>query len=359
MISKLSISRFKGFEHLELSKLTRITLLGGMNNVGKTTILEALFMFFDRFNPQMILRQFALRGVNVIPMEPESMWAPVFNNYELSKSIVISGLVDRKEEKMTIKFNPNYIASIPADIPKLGERSLQIRTDQKPVPSYALDITYDNKEMKNQTAHLLMSQSGIGIQIDNAKMKKNYQITFIGARGPGNPSEDAVRFGQLDILGMQDKILDLLKIIEPNLKSLSSISMGDTSMVYGDVGLSRKIPISYMGDGVSRLLTIILAIATAKNGIVAIDEFENGIHYSVMSKVWKGIVHAANEFNCQVIATTHSDECLKAAYEGLSGEFEKDLSYTRIDCISHTQTLAKTFDYEMLRVAFETNMEIR
>ena len=56
MISKLSLKGFKGFEQLDIPSLSRITLLGGRNNVGKTSILEALFMFHDRLNPQMILR---------------------------------------------------------------------------------------------------------------------------------------------------------------------------------------------------------------------------------------------------------------------------------------------------------------
>jgi len=73
MITKLKIDGFKGFKQLEISKLSRITLLGGRNNVGKTSILEALFMFYDRLNPQMILRQFAWRGIGTIAFEPESM----------------------------------------------------------------------------------------------------------------------------------------------------------------------------------------------------------------------------------------------------------------------------------------------
>ncbi len=357
MISKFTINGFKGFEHLELPRLTRVTILGGRNNVGKTTVLEAMFMLFDRFNPQMILHQFAWRGVKIISMEPDSMWAPVFYNYDLNKSISISVLRNTTAEKMTIKFNPNYIPSaIPADIEKSGAKSLQIRTDQKPVPSYALDITYDD-EGQNQTAHLLMGPEGLGIRIDNT-MGKQRSAVFIGARVPVNPSEDAERFGQLDIMGKQDKILDFLRLIEPNLKSLSSITVGGTSLIHGDVGLTRKIPVSYMGDGVSRLLTIILAIATSKNGIVAIDECENGIHHSVMPKIWEGIAHAAREFDCQVIGTTHSDECLKAAYKGFSCGLEKDLSYIRLDRLNN-KTVAKTFNYEMLNVAIETNMEVR
>lgn len=359
MITKLHIDGFKGFEKLEISTLSRITLLGGRNNVGKTSILEALFMFYDRLNPQMILRQFAWRGIETVAFQPESMWAPVFYNYDLNKKITILAVVNGHEEKMTIKFNPEYTpVSVSADFTGNKKKPAQIRTDQKPDTSYALDIVYDNKQLKNQKAHLLMGVDGVGIHIDNAILLESPYSAFLGARVQSRPLEDAQRFGQLDILGKQEKIVEFLRIIEPNLKSLSSVAMGDISLIHGDIGLSRKIPVAYMGDGVSRLLSIILAIATSPNGTVIIDECENGIHYSSMPKIWEAIAKAAREYDCQVIGTTHSYECLEAAYQGISGELSDDFSYIRIDRIDNKST-AKCFDYQLLKVAIETNMEVR
>lgn len=358
MITKLNITGFKGFAQLKLPKLSRITLLGGRNNVGKTSILEALFMFHDRLNPQMILRQFAWRGVGAIAFDPDSMWAPVFYNYDIHKKIVISAVVDGNEEKMTIAFNPHYTPpSIQANSIKPGTKPMQIRTDQKPEPSFALDIVYDSKEMKNQTVHLLMGLDGLGLHVEKVSIKQR-RASFLGARVPINPSEDAQKFGQLDVLGKQEKIVDFLRIIEPDLKSLSSVAMGDISLIHGDIGLSRKIPVAYMGDGVARLLSIILAIATAQNGMVFIDECENGIHYSAMAKVWEAIAKAAREFDCQIIGTTHSYECLEAAYRGMTGDLASDFSYVRLDRAGKGTT-AKSFDHELLKVAIETNMEVR
>lgn len=358
MITKLKISGFKGFGQLEISKLSRITLLGGRNNVGKTSILEALFMFHDRLNPQIILRQFAWRGVGTIAFEPESMWAPVFYNYDFSRKISISAIVNSHEEKMTVNFNPQYMpASVSANVMGLKTKPALIRTDKKPEPSSSLDIVYENKKIKNQMAHLIMGATGPELHVVNAKIESRPAI-FLGARIPTNNLDDAQRFGQLDILGRQERIVDFLKIIEPNLKSLSSVAMGDISLIHGDIGLSRKIPVAYMGDGVSRLLSIILAIATSKNGIVFIDECENGIHYSSMPKIWEAIAKAAREYDCQVIGTTHSYECLEAAYNGISEELSDDFSYVRIDRIDNITT-AKCFDYEMLKVAVESNMEVR
>ncbi|MDI6791628.1 MAG: AAA family ATPase [bacterium] len=246
MITKLNIDGFKGFQQLELSKLSRVTLLGGRNNVGKTSILEALFMFYDRLNPQMILRQFAWRGVETIAFNPESMWAPIFYNYALDREINISVIVNESEEKMTVRFNPHYVpSSIQANITSPGLKPKQIRTDQKPEPSYALDIIYNNnsKKMKNQTAHLLMGFDGIGIHIDNPNMEQR-PATFLGARVSINPLEDAQKFGQLDIIGKQERIIDFLRIIEPNLKSLSSVAMGDISLIHGDIGLTGIVSFS-------------------------------------------------------------------------------------------------------------------
>jgi len=358
MITKLKIDGFKGFKQLEISKLSRITLLGGRNNVGKTSILEALFMFYDRLNPQMILRQFAWRGIGTIAFEPESMWEPVFNDYDLNKKITIFVVVNGHEEKMTVKFNPQYIrAPIPANVMGHRMKPALIRTDQKPEPSYSLDIVYENKKIKNQMAHLIMGVQGPMIHLDNDKIESR-NAYFLGARVPISHSDDSQRFGQLDILGKLEGIAEFLRIIEPKLKSLSSVAMGDISLIHGDIGLSRKIPVAFMGDGVSRLLSIILAIATSKNGIVLIDECENGIHYSSMPKIWEAIAKAAREYECQVIGTTHSYECLEAAYNGISGELSNDFSYVRIDRIDN-KTTAKCFDYELLKVAVESNMEVR
>lgn len=306
----------------------------------------------------MILRQFAWRGVGSIAFDPDSMWAPVFHDYDINKKIVIAAVVDGNKEEMTITFNPNYTRpSIQANKIKPGSIPLQIRTDQKPEPSFALDVVYDSREMKNQTVHLLMGLEGLGMHVEKVSTKQR-RASFLGARVPMNPSEDAQKFGQLDVLGKQEKIRDFLRIIEPDLKSLSSVAMGDNSLIHGDIGLSRKIPVSYMGDGVARLLSIILAIATSQNGMVCIDECENGIHYSAMPKVWEAIAKAAREFDCQVIGTTHSYECLEAAYHGMKGELASDFSYVRLDS-SDMGTTAKTFDHGLLKVAIETNMEVR
>jgi len=59
-----------------------------------------------------------------------------------------------------------------------------------------------------------------------------------------------------------------------------------------------------------RLLSIVLAIVTAPGGRVLIDEIENGLHHSVLAKVWQVIGDAAERAGAQVFATTHVTSAL-------------------------------------------------
>ena len=106
-----------------------------------------------------------------------------------------------------------------------------------------------------------------------------------------------------------------------------------------------------------RLLDIILAIAWCENGIVVIDEVENGIHHSILPKVWEAIGNATDDYNSQVIATTHSHECLEAAHKGLANR-PNDLRYIRLDR-ERDMITAKTSNYEMLGAAIEHGLEMR
>lgn len=359
MIKTIQIKHFKGLLDTSISGLSRVNLIGGQNNVGKSSLLEALFLFHDRVNPEMVLRQFAWRGVNAVQFSPDAMWGPIFTNYDMNHPIEIS-LLDSKKQRETMKvgLNRKYLRkSIQVQSSGKSKQTQEIQTSQGAEPLVALDIEYSTDGKIKQSSHLTLQANTLGIEIDFA-LAGAKQLVYLLANQRTNPQEDAIRFGQLDVVGKQDMLLEFLKIIEPRIRSLSSIAMGNISLVHADIGLSRKIPLVYMGDGMSRLFSIISSIATSENGILLIDEIENGIHYSVMPKIWEGIAKASRQFNCQVFATTHSYECLTAAHQGCAGEYAADLSYIRLDKVASGIT-AKNYSPEMLGAAIERGWEVR
>ena len=186
-------------------------------------------------------------------------------------------------------------------------------------------------------------------------------IIFFPSHSQINTTEEAERFSLLDETGRIDRLLDFLRVIEPQLIGLTSVVMPPQKpTVYADIkGTNRKVPVALLGDGMSKLLSIILAIATTDNWTILIDEIDAGFHHSVLPKVWEGIFETAKDFNCQIIATTHSYECLQSAYHGASkAQAEEDFSYIRLE--SHENNIvAKRYSRAVLGAALEQGWEVR
>ena len=92
--------------------------------------------------------------------------------------------------------------------------------------------------------------------------------------------------------------------------------------------------------------------------MVLVDEIENGLHHSVMEKVWAAIATFARRYNVQIFASTHSHECFRAARQALHSEKEDDLRLYRIE---HSRGKLRTirYDREMMDSALEFDVEVR
>ena len=360
LIKRANIKNFKGLSEFEVNDLSRVTLIGGRNNIGKTTFLEALFLYFDRDNPQAIIRQYAWRNVMMVSINPDALWAPIFSMYDTEKAIQIR-LWDEQNKlgKMDLKFNRNYGRWIPPDQTALLGEPAQIDTRANPSPSVCLDVIYQFEQNKPQTFHHIIAQQGISVDRAGAAPLPGMAY-FVSATGRSSPQDDAVHFGQLDILGRQQEIVDFLReTVEPRLESLSTVAVGQQSLIHAKLkGYTRKIPVAYMGDGTARLLSNILILATHPSLPIFIDEIDIGIHYSALPKVWLGIVKAAKQYNCQVFATTHSYECLQTAVQGLPSELHDQFCYVRLEQ-NGPRTEGKTYSFDVLEAALERGWEVR
>ncbi|ETR72121.1 MAG: hypothetical protein OMM_07705, partial [Candidatus Magnetoglobus multicellularis str. Araruama] len=80
-------------------------------------------------------------------------------------------------------------------------------------------------------SHLTFNGQQLEMHFEQQKTIK--KVALIPSDAQRDPLKDAARFGLLDIHGHSDSITDVLKIIEPNLKSLTTISQGDQALIYG------------------------------------------------------------------------------------------------------------------------------
>jgi len=49
MIKDIEIVKYKSFQNLKLENLSQVNIISGENNIGKTALLEALFIYNDIF----------------------------------------------------------------------------------------------------------------------------------------------------------------------------------------------------------------------------------------------------------------------------------------------------------------------
>jgi predicted ATP-dependent endonuclease of OLD family len=149
-----------------------------------------------------------------------------------------------------------------------------------------------------------------------------------------------------------------LQFADSRLRGLDLATFCGESHIYANLDIGRLLPTALMGEGVRRLMTFVFAIANCSRGVVIVDEIENGLHHSIMEKVWRAIGEAARTADCQVFATTHSYECIQAAQKAFANNGEDDLTLIRLEREGDT-VRPVVISEESLATAMEFDWEIR
>ena len=191
-------------------------------------------------------------------------------------------------------------------------------------------LLYEETNKPERVSICAGSTVGTGLGWVDAKIPWSSPSVFL-ASGLPSPDQDVKNFGELELAKRQDEILPALQIVEPRLVRISLVPLAGELILHGDIGLPRLVPLPFMGEGVARVLSIMLAIANAPAGVVLIDEIENGLHYTALKQVWQALAQAARRLNVQVFATTHSWECIRSAHVAFKEQAAYELRYFRLD----------------------------
>jgi hypothetical protein len=164
-------------------------------------------------------------------------------------------------------------------------------------------------------------------------------------------------------MNLEDKLISVLKHLEPKLRGLIVLTERGSTMplrpvLEVDLGNLVRLPLESLGDGFSSALSIISAIATTPNGLCLIDEIENGIYHKGQEDVWRAVYGMAKMGATQVWATTHSLECIVAAYKAFREADADSLRVHRIER-DNDKTTWTTLGWDDLTSAFKFGMEIR
>ncbi len=360
MYRSFSIKNFRCFDELTVEGMGRINLIAGKNNVGKTALLEALWVHSGADQPERPLRLDLLRGLS--PIHPINSIDNLFWHFDNDIAIELCASGDWGSRSRILSLTSRELNRNQLPLDPLSE---EFGDPNRIVPQRQLVLSYQGESSKRSSSRGWFSVRSDGpnswsIATDRAQrvILQTPATIFLLTRSRVSRTEDSNRFSELEVRGKQDQVVRILQEVEPALKRLTVVSSGRLPSLYGDIGAGQLIPIQLMGDGMSRILSLALAIATVPGGIVLVDEIENGIHHSVMEKVWKAIRAFAHNYDVQLFATTHSYECIGAAYRAFESDEEDDLRLFRIERSKEGEFRAVKFDRERLGSVLHFNMEV-
>lgn len=103
MFHAIEIARFRGFQQLRLDPLDRFNLIIGRNNVGKTALLEAIFLLLGPNNPELPLRVNVFRGIEQFRNDPEELWGWLFYKKDLTRAIELEARANGKQRRLYLQ----------------------------------------------------------------------------------------------------------------------------------------------------------------------------------------------------------------------------------------------------------------
>lgn len=357
MLSSLIIENFRGIQKLSIDNMRRLVLLSGKNNVGKSSVLEAIFFMMDHLSPDSFNHMNGFRGLS-LSTNGVSLWEPLF--YQMHPDNRIKIQATRGKDTLTLSYtkDDSYIPALNGGIPKNVAGSFQ--SSAKKNYTLRFDFNVEGSVDYSEIGHFTTNENGILREIaDNNGEKQLMQLTYTSLVNNNFVRTDRAildRMGKAEINGEKDKLIGFLQIIDPSISDIVTLSINGISQLY--INTNKKLlPIQFSGDGINKLLYIVLSIMDAKDGILLVDEIDTGFHYSMYRDLWKIVSDVSRDYNCQVIATTHSYENIIGAVEGLK-DCPEDFSFYRL---GYDKDGLKSFrsSYDLLKSAIRSDMEVR
>ncbi len=303
------IENFRGIKSLELDGLERVNLFVGKNNCDKTSVLESVFLLTGMSYPELCSRIGTWRGlIYTRGTDLENL----FYGQAREGGIVFYGkqvIEDRKLEIFPL-FEP---LSIPQDLSNRNE-SERVQTEMISSTTEQLwtgiksNFTYSEQGKKDKSYEATMrferqknGEFKINIEQDE-EYKESTPGRFIRSQG-----YDANLVDEMLNQKLKTEVINCLQSIEPKVQDIRTTMHG---IVAVDIGLDKFLPINYLGDGTVRIMAILSSIYGTKNGILMIDEIENGLHVSSIKHLWEVVLAHSKKTNTQIFMTTHSHDVI-------------------------------------------------
>jgi predicted ATP-dependent endonuclease of OLD family len=386
-LGNITIHKFRGLRDLELKDLGQINLLVGINNSGKTSVLEALSIYCHPLDIRVWLSTARQREqeyrLSRTPSLDALQWL-FAHDFLLDREKLKTGTISISGSgSFSVKQMKATYEEIEGMFVSEKRRRLVTGDDQ---------LSESEDEQIGGSDDLLEVRKGLDLRVElnteqlnlfgdeEANLIEDYQLwehEFLsrasGKREPSlltsvvTPASHRSDIGQFRLLSearfhnFKADVLDLLRQMDHNISDIEILLSPDSVSSRFNIYIQHErlglAPVSTFGDGVRRLLHIALKLASVRGGIFLIDELESTIHTEALQNSFSWLVKWCKEMDVQLFATTHSLEAVDALLEVT--EHESDLVLYRLEP-KEMQTRVVRHDWDRLkRLREELGQEVR
>jgi len=370
-IDTLAIERFRAIRQLNIEGLGRVNLITGRNNTGKSSVLEALRILASDASPAVIYDILRFREEDVRetdeslrPLDAEGLFqlSSLFHGFPRFSAqlepIVIASRGASRSMRLSIEAGwfseeraPDGSRRLVPQLELFGEGeslpALVIEADGKRrlVPlNYMGSYAYRNRPLRSDTA-------------DESRLA----CVFVSPYGGERTATLGPLWDKIALSDRENDVVEALRIIDPEISAVSMVG-GEAprrtrTAIVRAADLPRPVPLRSFGDGLNRLFSIILSLVNAKDGLLLIDEFENGMHHSVQTDTWRAIFRLAQRLDVQVMATSHSWDAIEA-FQKAAGEDPEEGVLIRLSRRGD-DIIPTLFREDELAVATRDRIEVR
>lgn len=340
IITDFEIKNYKNINDIHLKDLRQVNLFVGKNNVGKSNLLEAISLYANNWSLKGLLQilgnrkektdDFVKSAFNQSTQYLLNNFAPVlpfratsFFVRDTNNTIVLGN----KDGYLQLALMNAYFRNdAGTEANRLYQLTPYSSRTSKISSNVELVLTVVKLDTNNSTASAIR-------QDVSTKIVQLIQFTKSGLDYTNYVKQDRERACQLisckslstelaqqlwadfSLTNKEYEVLDALKLIDDQIEDFNFIHV--ESRIVPMVKINKKgqyirMPVSELGDGLVHVLNIIVALLSCSNGVLLLDEVESGLHYTTQMKLWQLIFKLADQYNVQIFATTHSNDCLNA-----------------------------------------------
>ena len=289
--SDLHVQRYRGLDGLALEGLKRINLIAGVNNAGKTSLLEAIYLLTRQNDEAGLLDVIRWRGR--LESEPDPLWLVE----QIPPAIHISG-----------HFDEVHGNSASLDVQRVNDPDEGIEDQTTFLARLAIESSYADHAQSTDVALFSDRPRRTSFQgrhwLCRSALSSPFWVNRADALAESNKAALEA--------GTKAKVIDFIK--EHLDRRMTNIELADrfNRFLVSHQDFDRAPDLSSFGDGLRRIFEIGLLFAGVRGGVLLIDEFENAIHTALLVPFTRMVQELAVEHGVQVFLTTHSKETLDA-----------------------------------------------